>query len=272
MPPQHQQDSIAQQTAAPFPPCLTNPRIQTLHGMFSCLGGVSTGPFASLNLSFGVGDDPDNVRRNRQRVVRALGCSHLVSIGQVHGDQVLVLDKNPLEEEAQGYDAIISNLPGVALLIQQADCQAILLFDPLRSVVAAIHCGWRGSATNIIAKTIAQLRTAFAVDPVHLQALISPSLGPCCAEFTNFQQELPTWMQVYQLQHKPAHFDFWAISRRQLSEAGVLSEQIHSADICTRCNRDYFSFRRAKQETGGLCGRNGSLISLATAATGMNRN
>ena len=230
-------------------------------------GGVSQDPFASLNLSFGVGDNPENVRQNRQIALRSLGVHRLVSLGQVHGDQILVLDQEPVQEEYHGYDAVISNQPGIALMVQQADCQAVLLHDPVQQAIAAIHCGWRGSVAEIIGKTTTYMRTRFAVEPANLHAVISPSLGPCCAEFINYKQELPEWMHAFALSNKAAHFDFWAISRRQLCEAGVRADHIDSANICTRCNPNFFSFRRAKLETGGICGRNGSMIALAAEQT-----
>ena len=125
--------------------------------------------------------------------------------------------------------------------------------------VAAAHCGWRGSVLNIIATTVAALCTTFAVRPDSLRAVISPSLGPCCAEFIHYRTELPEWMHAYQV--RPNHFDFWAISRRQLVEAGLRPEHIDTAGLCTRCRREFFSYRRAAK-TGGVTGRNGSIIGL----------
>ncbi|NLZ17107.1 MAG: peptidoglycan editing factor PgeF [Desulfobulbaceae bacterium] len=256
-------ESPCGRTLPPAPPVLTSQVLDCVHGMFCRLGGVSTGHFSALNLSFGVGDALKNVLHNRKIALNSLGLSSLVSLGQVHGEQILVLKQAPGQEEYQGYDAVISNQPGIALMIQQADCQAVLLHDPVQQIIAAIHCGWRGSVAGIIGLTISQMATEFAVKPANLRAVISPSLGPCCAEFINYHKELPEWMHAYATQDKPAHFDFWAISRRQLSEAGVRPGRIDSANICTRCNRDYFSFRRAKAETSGICGRNGSAIGLA---------
>lgn len=250
---------------APPPPCRTSALIHQPHGMFCRLGGCSPHPFASLNLSFGVGDRAEHVQRNRQRVMRALGGGRLLSLGQVHGERILVARKPPCQEEYHGYDAVITALPGLILLIQQADCQAILLHDPVQKVIAAIHCGWRGSVAGIIDKTVATLQTEYAADPADLRAVISPSLGPCCAEFINFQQELPAWMHAFELPGKAAHFDFWATSRKQLGDAGVPPAQIDTIGVCTRCCRDYFSFRRARLESGGICGRNGSAIALAPA-------
>ena len=253
---------------ASMPPFLTTAHLAAPHAMTCRLGGVSRGAFASLNLSFYVGDEADRVRENRHRILAALELPHLVSLKQVHGDQILVLDSTPEQsEDIPGFDAVISNVPGLALLIQQADCQAVLLHDPKCQVIAAVHSGWRGSVANLIGKTVARMQAAFGVNPADLHAVISPSLGPCCAEFVNFRTELPEWMWRFAVPDKAAHFDFWAMSSKQLAEAGLLPERIAVTGICTRCNRDFFSFRRAKQESGGVCGRNGSLIGLPLEAS-----
>lgn len=221
--------------------------------------GVSPAPYDSLNLSFGVGDADENVRENRQRVKEALGIPVLASAKQVHGDAVWVIDGVLNEDtELPGYDALVTNQPGVALMVQQADCQAVLLHDPVRQVVAAIHAGWRGSVANIIGKTLRIMTERFGTDPADLMAGISPSLGPCCAEFVNYRTELPVEFHSYEV--SPSHFDFWAISRDQLVAAGVLSENIEIVRICTKCSPDYFSFRRER-----VTGRFGSLIMLPPA-------
>ena len=136
----------------------------------------------------------------------------------------------------------------------------MLLHDPVQQVVAAIHCGWRGSVQGIIGKTITCMQQEYGVFPKSIRAVISPSLGPCCAEFINYRQELPPWMHDYQ--PSPNHFDFWAISRRQLVEAGIDAQHIDTAGICTKCNESFFSYRRAVQNSGGITGRNGSIIGL----------
>ncbi|MDX9841332.1 MAG: peptidoglycan editing factor PgeF [Desulfobulbus sp.] len=241
-------------------PHYTSRLLNVPHGMFTSAGGVSTGPCASLNLSLHVGDHKDNVRRNRDAATGALGLSRLVSVHQVHGDRVLLVDAADTGEEQSGYDAMISSLPGTGLLIQQADCQAILLEAPGGLAVAAAHCGWRGSVLNIIGTTIAALWTTCGAAPDALRAVISPSLGPCCAEFVHYRTELPAWMHAYQV--RPNHFDFWAISRRQLVEAGLRPEHIDTAGLCTRCNQQFFSYRRAAKTAGGVTGRNGSIIGL----------
>ena len=103
-------------------------------------------------------------------------------------------------------------------MIQQADCQAVLLHDPHRRAIAAVHCGWRGSVVGIIGKTIAAMQRYYRSIPADLTAFIGPSLGPCCGEFINYPDELPRWMHQYQV--RPSYFDFWEISRQQLLGAG----------------------------------------------------
>lgn len=225
-------------------------------GFFNRHGGVSSAPFDSLNVSYGVGDQSACVDSNRALLKERLGLKALISARQVHEDRILsIAQAPPVDCEHAGYDALITNQPGVGLLIQQADCQAVVLHDPQRRVVANIHSGWRGSVANIIAKTIGRMTADFGTDPGHLVAAISPSLGPCCAEFVHFHDEFPEEFHAEQVQ--PAHFDFWAISRKQLQQAGVVSAQITTAAICTRCDHNYFSYRRER-----LTGRSATLIAL----------
>jgi len=245
------------------PPHYTSHLLTAPHGMFTRSGGVSSEPFVSLNLSYHVGDRPERVQANRTRIQTVLGLHQLVSVHQVHGDRILRVDHAHVKHEVQGYDALISTLSGTGLLIQQADCQAVLLSAPQHGTIAAIHCGWRGSVLNIIGKTIQCLRVDYGVPSSTLVAVISPSLGPCCAEFIHYRTELPSWMHGYQV--RPHYFDFWAISRRQLLDAGVLPERIDIAGRCTRCDPEFFSYRRASKITKGITGRNGSVIGLSAA-------
>lgn len=246
-------------------PYYTSDLLPVSHGMFCCGGGISTKPFAPFNLSYSVGDQADRVTANRSRAQVALGLTCLVSVKQTHSDRVLGIEQPHYAVEPEGYDAMISTLPGTGLLIQQADCQAILLSAPQQGVIAAIHCGWRGSVLDIIGTTIRRLQDQYAVNPDNLLAVISPSLGPCCAEFIHYRKELPPWMHAFQVQ--PLFFDFWAISRHQLLSAGLRQEHIETASICTCCNQHFFSYRRATKAGSGVTGRNGSIIGLTQHTT-----
>ena len=219
-----------------------------VHGTFNRHGGVSPSPWDSNNVSFGLGDNAKNVQANREQIKKALGLKHLVSAKQVHGSRVHTVDESPVDDiEIDAFDALITNVPGIGLMIQQADCQAVSLFDPEKKAVGIVHAGWRGTVADIIAETIFAMSQTFSTEPVDLIAAISPSLGPCCAEFVNFRSELPEALHGYQVQ--PNYFDFWKISHDQLCSGGIRPENIHVATICTCCNHDFFSYRRDK-DTG----------------------
>lgn len=212
-------------------------------GFFTRQGGVSLAPFLALNVSYGVGDDPGLVDHNRSLIKKALGLTSLVSARQVHGDGIAVIDASVAQDlEHDGFDALITNQVGVGLMIQQADCQAVVLSDPERRVVANVHAGWRGSVANIIAKTVQQMKEVFGCKPSEVNAAISPSLGPCCAEFVNFSVELPELFHQHQVSTN--YFDFWAITTMQLQSAGILAQNIQRAGVCTRCDSNFFSYRR----------------------------
>ena len=229
--------------------------------MFNRHGGVSRGLYASLNVGDHVGDQEEAVQENRERVRGKLAVPRLLSAKQVHGIDIYCLTE-PLAEdrEVDGFDALITDISDVGLMIQQADCQAVLLFDPLLEVIAAVHCGWRGSVQGILGRVVAVMVRNYGTAPADLQAIISPSLGPCCGEFVNFRQELPLEFQRFMVGGN--NFDFWRITRDQLVNAGMLQERIETAEICTCCSDDYFSYRRASRLSDGKTGRNCSVIVL----------
>ena len=120
---------------------------------------------------------------------------------------------------------------------------------------------------GILQRVILVMIENYGIAPEDLQAVISPSLGPCCAEFVNFRQELPEEFQQFMVGKK--HFDFWQITRHQLMSAGMLKERIGTAAVCTCCSDDYFSYRRASRLSNGLTGRNCSVILLQTPLKGV---
>jgi YfiH family protein len=228
----------------------------TFHGTFTRRGGVSPDPFDSFNVAFGLADDERNVHENRDRLKKNLGIKVLVSGRQVHGDKIAIITEKPtVDLLVDDCDGLITDVAGVGLMIQHADCQAILLDDPVNRAVGIVHAGWRGSVANIAGKTVEAMRRSYGTDAADLKAAISPSLGPCCAEFINYKQELPAAFFKYQV--RPNHFDFWAISGDQLCRAGIQSENIAVASLCTVCSPDYFSYRREK-----ITGRCASVIGI----------
>ena len=225
-----------------------------VHGIFTRRGGQSRAPFNTLNVGLGIGDEPGTVAENRRRVAASLGVDRLVFINQVHQDGIVVVrdggrfGRAGSQPEKRTGDAMITDMPGICLAIQVADCQAVILYDPRRKVVANIHSGWRGSILNIIGRTVETMTAAFGCDPGNLLAGVSPSLGPCCSEFVNYRQEIPKRFWPYRVSED--HFDFWAVSRDQLIETGVPANHIDISGCCTRCHPERFYSYRAERVTG----------------------
>jgi len=232
-----------------------------IHGAVPRHGGVSPHPFATNNISFGVGDEHHNVKANRDMIKEQFDLQRLVSAHQVHGENVHRVEL-PVEQDyiIDDADALITDVKGVGLTIGHADCQAVLLHDTTHQAIGAVHSGWRGNVANILAATVEAMTEWFGSKPENLHAAIGPSLGPCCSEFVNFRQELPRKFRQYLVSEN--HFDFWAISRYQLRQCGVPDTQISCVEICTSCSSDYFSYRRACRNGSGVTGRNGTLIAL----------
>lgn len=242
-------------------PLLKEPLPGVVHGSVSRYGGESVGPFASNNISFGVGDDVSHVRLNRENIKKRFGLDFLVSAHQVHGSTIHQVDES-LNQDCiiDGTDALMTNVVGVGLMIGHADCQAVLFYDRANRAVAAVHNGWRGSVVNIVAAVVEAMKEKYGTRPEHLIAGIGPSLGPCCAEFVHYKEELPSSFLNYRVAEN--HFDFWEITKSQLVQCGVHRESISCAEICTVCSSDFFSYRRACRNADGVTGRNGSLIAL----------
>jgi len=224
------------------------------HGIFTRQGGCSPAPYDSLNVSMGVGDSSENVQHNRHRIMDCSGGSELIFTNQLHGVKVLALKKGDRSDvkidrkpTLEG-DALVTDIIGKSLVIKVADCQAVMMYDPLRHVISNVHSGWRGSIYNIVAKTIDTMKEKFSCNPQDIHAGVGPSLGPCCGEFINYKKEIPEAFWKYRVGE--VNFDFWAVSRDQLCEAGVPPENIRLSNNCTKCDTDqYFSYR-GEGETG----------------------
>ena len=219
------------------------------HAVFTRKGGESQGPHASLNVATGTGDESDRVRRNREKIIRAMGGGAPVFLRQDHGTRVASVDDAfPAGADSEAADAAITDRPDRLLFIQVADCQAVIVYDPVGRAVANIHSGWRGSIADIVGKTVAMMQTAFGSRPEDLMAGIGPSLGPCCAEFIHYRTEIPRGLWRYRTGRH--HFDFWAMSVDQLRATGVAERNIEVAGLCTRCRTDLFYSYRGEKTTG----------------------
>lgn len=189
----------------------------------------------------------------RQARDRDPAASIMVSVKQVHGTEALVVDQ-PVPHGATfegGWDALVTDQPGVMVTVRTADCVPVLLHDPVRRVVAAIHAGWRGAVAGIVPKTVALLMDRFGASAVRIRIAIGPSAGPCCYEvdepvLSKLREVCPDWETVVRPVSKDrAHLDLRAFIRRQALADGLQMEHIGMVAACTICQPDrFYSYRR----------------------------
>jgi YfiH family protein len=252
-----------------------------IHGFSTKPGGVSNQYDQNvLNLGFTEWDTKENVLENRRRFQSALGAADLklISLKQIHSDVIHLFDAAP-PALCQG-DASITNRPGLLLSVQTADCVPILLVDPQKRAIAAVHAGWRGTLARIVVKAIGQMQMQFKSNPADLLAAIGPSIGGCCYEVgtevaTQFHSqfaEAPEWFDEFRTGDEPnpvqwlnmmppGHqpppknvlLDLRKANRAQLLGAGLRAPNIFVSDLCTACRRDLlFSYRKEGPASGRL--------------------
>lgn len=189
------------------------------------------------------------------------GRGWLISVKQVHGTDALVVDR-PLTESDQfpgGWDALVTDQLGVTVAVRTADCVPVLLHDPRKRVVAAIHAGWRGAVAGIVTKTLRLMAARFGSMQADLRVSIGPSAGPCCYEVDSpvldqLRMGLPDWESVVcDNQGAKARLDLKALIRKQVEGAGVPLSSISSVNLCTICqDRLFYSYRREGRVNGTM--------------------
>lgn len=213
-------------------------------------GGWSEHPFASLNLSLVAGDDPATVRVNRARALTTIGADRAAwtSARQVHGSGVSEVGQadvgaGALDPDAtiEGTDALVTSVPGAALVVLTADCLPVLLVAPSHGRVGVVHAGWRGLVAGVIEAGVHAMRAP------DIQAFIGPSIGPCCfevgAEVADPVADAYGADAVRAGAGGKPHVDLWRGARAALSRAGVGS--IIASALCTRCEPHRFFSHRA---------------------------
>jgi YfiH family protein len=228
--------------------------------------GVSRPPYNSLNLGFHTQDQQTAVEGNRSLLARAFGVNQeaLVTPRQVHGTDILVISES--NEDYSHFlgvegDAIITNQTGVLIGVCVADCVPILLCDPDKKVIAAIHAGWKGTASGLVSKAVAGMCSEFGSDPARIQAAIGPCIQKCCYQVDGpvrqaFLQGGLDWGECAE----PSGVGTWqldlvAANRELLLLAGVAAEAIQTSEQCVCCHSEqFFSYRRDKDESGRQMG------------------
>ena len=233
------------------------------HGFSTRLGGVSPAPWDSLNLGVGRGDTMEHVQENYRRFCAVLGMDdrRAVLSKQIHEDVV----RHVTEEDAgkglyrdrdySSVDGMVTNVPHLPLVVFSADCNVILLYDPVGRAIGACHAGWRGTALGIAKKTAQEMVQLFGCEARNIRAAIGPAIGQCCFET---DEDVPTALREA-LGEEVApyitwngtkyHIDLKAVNALWLRKAGV--ERIDICDHCTACRPDlYWSHRKMGNARG----------------------
>ena len=258
-----------------------------VHGFSTRVGGHSTAyGGSSLNLGFTKHDTRAAVEQNREAFLRALNADpsawRVVTQRQVHSDlihYVTAADAHPTG------DGLITDVPGLLLGVQTADCLPVLLVDTKRRAVGAFHAGWRGTLQRIVEKGVGEMRRQFGSAPADLRAAIGPGIHSCCYQvgeevrekfhsqfayagevFREVRESNPVhekYPLLFLHARPPGHgpeetllyLDLVAANTRQLLDAGVLSQSISASPLCTSCRTDLlFSYRKEKGVVGRLLG------------------
>jgi YfiH family protein len=233
-------------------------------------GGVSPLPAAALNLAQFKGDSKENVFENRRRFLKAIEAEEatVVTAHQTHSiDRVAIASLDQAQGPQPGCDAMTSQLIGVLLAIQTADCLPILIGDPATGAMAAIHAGWRGTAGRITERTVADLMQQ-GVNPRNAIAALGPAACAECYEvgqdvIDRYKKEFGYWRTLFAdlREDGKAHLDIYAANIQQLIFCGFTEERIHVAEHCTMHENDlFFSYRREGRGQPSAVGRLLSVI------------
>lgn len=232
-------------------------------------GGVGRNAYSSFNLSLYSGDDIQTVIANRLKLADAANVSieRLLIPYQTHEDKIVDVDQDflQLSNEEQisrlnGVDALITHQKGVCIGVTTADCVPILLFDPEKKVLAAIHAGWKGTVQDIGAKAVKQMIDQYGCKPENILAGIAPSISPEVFEvgdevgevFEDAGFDLSS-ISFRNPKTNKLYIDLWAANKVQLLDLGILAANIETAEMCTYNDADrFFSARRQTIHSGRM--------------------
>ena len=233
-------------------------------------GGVSRTPFDNLNLSYNVGDEENRVAENRKIILDSLNIDYRTTITaqQVHKDKISLVRKEDKGKGAFKYskgiaqtDALITDIPGIPLLMCYADCVPIFILDPVKKAIALIHSGRKGTELELTLKALFKMKKIFETNPRSCLAAIFPSIGPCCYCIKEENKIDDYWLneikyngEPISLQNKSGRsFDLRKANYGQLIKGGVGEKNIFVNEICTADHPElFFSYRRDKGNTGRM--------------------
>jgi YfiH family protein len=247
---------------------VTFPSFEKFNDIIHCFttreGGVSEGPFESMNIGLSTGDNDENVKRNIEIMAERLGINvyDIVETNQTHTNNVVYVTEEHKgrvfgETDLKDVDGIYTDRKNVALMSFHADCTPIFYYDPVKKVIALAHAGWRGTLLNIAGNMVSALVRDFNSNPQDIIVAIGPSLGMCCFEvdddvaqmFLNENEEFKRFMEI----RKPKyHFNLWELNKYLLMKEGIKEENIEVSGVCTKCNNHLFFSHRGQGGKRGL--------------------
>ena len=250
------------------------------HAFSTRIGGVSEGPFASMNLNFGRGDPREHVEENFRRFCDAAGFSFdtLAASAQDHHTEIRRMTAADCgvgitrPKDRESVDGLVTNEPGVTLVTYYADCTPLFFFDPVHRAIGLGHAGWRGTAAGMALCMAERMQQEFGTDPRELFAAIGPAIGPCCYEVDEAVRSvfcagpLPQAASYFTAASNGRYqLDLWRANKGALLAAGLLPEHITTAHLCTRCNHRLLWSHRA---TGGVRGGLAAFLTLVPEGEG----
>lgn len=240
---------------------LLTPEIDIIHAYSTRLDGISK---YGNNLAYHVNDNIANVTKNHHKLAQLLQYSkeRLVHMNQVHGDKVISINNDHDFTQVPTCDALITREKKTPLMVMVADCNPILMYDPIQKVIAAIHAGRSGIFSNIITKTITRMQQEYKCLPKDILVSIGPSIHQCCYEVgSEIKEETDRLGYAYAIKtDSSSHYlDLLSIAHKQLKEAGIQIKNIEASQQCTACNTGLFYSYRAENNS---CGRFAGIIML----------
>lgn len=239
-----------------------------LHCFTTRKGGISEGPYESMNLGQGTDDDIENVKKNYRILVENLGIelNDIVKPYQSHTNEIRYVDEGhkgwlfKKSKDLKDVDGLITDKRKLALITIHADCTPLFFYDPVKKIIGMAHAGWRGTVDNIAVKMVEKLSQKMGSKPEDIKVVIGPSLGQCCFEvdkdvadiFLDKDKKFEQFMIKRGIKY---HFDLWEINKYLLMSKGIKNENIEISGLCTKCRNDlFFSHRGQKGKRGLMAG------------------
>lgn len=239
-----------------------------IHGISTRFTGLSSCEFSSLNLAMHNGDDNKIVAKNRKIFAHSMNivAKDIVTAKQTHSDNIVIVTEDMKGQGAEDYlsalddtDALITNVKNIPLMMFFADCVPVLFFDPINTVIAISHAGWKGTVAKIAQKTLLAMQDNFNTNPQDVLVGIAPSIGSCCYKIgieviSKVKESFPIHNEALLLNKNGETFlDLWQANKEQLLEIGVRTENLIISDVCTNCNSEmFFSYRADHGKTGRI--------------------